>query len=270
MTTDNTVVVQLADATKSQQTALPAQESTTQAPPAKPPEPLTAEKVQQMIAEATAKAVQDAKDIGRRELQSQQDKNRAENAKILQRARLAESTLRATRDSLTKLDPDAAKDVELAALRAREQGMTEAERDEAAAKAQEEFHQSFVGTLTSFVKSLGVDPKDPRIDWAADASNYLVAQQRVLDSVSKIQTDKVQSIQSDFDKRLKALETKGKTENTESPDKLKEANSVNTNTSGGGVITQSDKEFMAKLGDGTLPMTAENTARYNKILKSSQ
>ena len=225
------------------------------------PEPLTEAKVQQMIADATAKAVEAAKEVGRRELQSQQDRNRAEVARAERRARLAETTLQATQESLNRLDPDAAKDVELARLRAREQGQVVMEQEDVAGKAQQEFHQQFVEGLNQFITGLGVDPKDPRIDWGTNAPNYLEAQKRVLNSVSTIQKEKLQTIQSGLEKRLADLEKKAKGEADI------EANSVDT-TNPSGVVAGSDKDFLAKFGAGDLPMSKENIARYEKITKS--
>src|SRR3972149_1156028 len=251
---DGETTVQNQQAASTEQASTTGQESQA----AQTAQALTEDKVRQMIADATAKAVQEAKDLGRRELQSQQDKNRAEVSRAERRAKLAESTLKATQDSLTQLDPDAAKDVELARLRAREQGLSGLEQEEAEAKAQQEFHQQFVEGLNQFITGLGVDPKDPRIDWAADAQNYLEAQRRVLTSVSTVQKEKVQTIQSGLEKRLADLEKKTKVETNV------EANSVSTTTSGG-VVSIADKDFLAKFGNGDLPMSKENVDRYNKI-----
>jgi hypothetical protein len=89
----------------------------------------------------------------------------------------------------------------------------------------------------------------------------LVAQRRVLASVTKIQKDKVQTIQSGLEKRLKELEEKTKSTVN------REANSVPT-TPSGGVVSGSDKDFLAKFASGDLPLSKENLDRYNKIKKS--
>ncbi len=216
---------------------------------------LTEEKVRQMIAEATAKAVVEAKEIGKRELQAAQDRNKAEMAKEQRRAQIAESALGAARTQIT--DPDIANQLELAALRAKEQGRMTLEQEEAMVRQQQEFHQQFQGNLTQFITGLGVDPKDNRIDWATDAPNYLDAQRRVLESVSKIQKENIQAMQSGMEKRLKDLESKVSQVNVE-------ANSVETTTSAG-VVAGSDAEFIKKFGAGDLPMTKANVDRYNKI-----
>ncbi len=227
-------------------------------------QPLTAEAIQKMIEEATTKAVAAAKDIGRRELQSEQDRNRAEALRAQRRAQLAESTLGAARIHLQGVDPEAAKELELAELRAKEQGRTVQEQEEAAAEQQKQFHQQFNSNLNQFITGLGVDPTDKRIDWAGDAPNYLVAQQRILESVSKIQKENIQTMQTGLEKRLKDLEAKvGKV----AEEANIEANSVSTTTSLG-VVAGSDAEFVKKFGNGELPMSKANVDRYNKIIKN--
>jgi len=224
-------------------------------------QPLTAEAIQKMVEEATAKAVAQAKDIGRRELQSEQDRNKAALLKAQREAGLAQNTLRTTRARMQSIDPKLAEEMELAELRSKDFAYQQAEQEEALIKQQTEFHNQFQSGLTQFVTNLGLDPKDTRIDWAGDAPNYLAAQQRVLDSVAKIQKENMQTMQSGLEKRLKEIEAKvGKV----STDANIEANSVNTTTSQG-VVAGSDAEFVKKFGTGELPMTKANVDRYNKI-----
>ena len=228
-------------------------------PPALTPE--MEAKVQQMIADATAKAVFEAKELGKRELQSQQDRNKTELARAQKRAQLAENVLGSARTHIQTLDPEIAKELELATYRAKEQGRTTMEQEENAAQQQAEFHQNFIGRQTKFITDLGLDPKDKRIDWGSDAKDYLDAMERIQGSVAKLQKENVQAIQSGLEARLKVLEAKVKAEETE-------ANSVETSTSTG-VVAGSDVDFMKKFATGDIPMTKANLARREKILEQS-
>lgn len=177
----------------------------------KPPEPSAEEKMTAMIQAEVAKAVAKETELARREIQSVKDKSKAEVESALRRVRLAESTAEATRRSLQSLDPDTAEKVELAGYRAKEQGRQSLEREDVARRQQEEFHQQFHSNLTQFITGLGVDPADQRIDWAGDATNagnYLEAQRRVLDSVSKIQKENVKVTESNLDKKIKEAEAR--------------------------------------------------------------
>ncbi len=224
-------------------------------------QPLNEERIKQLVEEATAKAVAAAKEIGRRELQSQQERNKAEMARIARRAQTAESVLGAARARIQSADPEVAKEMELAELRAKEQSHSVQEQEEIAARQQAEFHSQFQSGLTQYAVTLGIDPKDNRIDWGDGAPNYLVAQQRVLDSLAKIQKENTQSAQSALEKRLKDLETKvGKVTTEENI----EANSVETTTSPG-VVAGSDAEFLKKWGSGDLPYTKANEERFKRL-----
>ena len=122
----------------------PSPPATGAAPIGTPPQPLTKELVAQMIAEATAQAITSARELGRRELQSQQDRNRAETARLEHRARLAETAFDAAQTRVRATNPDAADDLELAGLRAREQSRLTIEQEEALHEQQAEFHQGFI------------------------------------------------------------------------------------------------------------------------------
>jgi hypothetical protein len=226
-------------------------------------EALTLEKVQKMIADATTEAVAQAKDAGRRELQSQQDKNKAEMARAERRAKSAEAALKATQKTLEELDPDAASKVEIARYKAQEQEQSLTEQQEETIKAQQAFHQQFQNNLTQFVTSLGIDPKNEKIDWAEDAKNYLEAQQRVLKSVADIQSETLKGYK-DLEKRLKDSDKK------KAEEEKKEINSVDTATSAAEIARMSDNDFYKKFGSGELPYTKENKERADKIAKSRQ
>lgn len=221
------------------------------------------EVVRRLIADSTSDAVEKAKDVGRRELQSQQDKNKAEAARLERRAKAAEAALKATQRTLEELDPDAASKAELARYKAQEQELSLTEQQEEALKTQQEFHQQFQNNLTQFIMSLGIDPKNEKIDWAEDAKNYLEAQQRVLKSVADIQSESLKEYKN-LEKRLKEDE-KEKAEESK-----REANSVETTTSQGDVARMSDADFYKKFANGELPMNKTNKTRAEKILNSRE
>ena len=267
MTMDGTPVQPVEPVSTTEQASAPV--ATTAPVETKPVEPaksvtLDEAKLQQMIVEAAEKAAikaaTEAKEIGKRELQSAQDRNKAELQKAQRRAQLAESTLGAARKRVEQLDPEIAKELELVSYREKDKGLTVAEQEESAIRAQQEFHQRFQDGLTQFIKTSGIDPTDKRIDWATDAPNYLEAQTRVLNSVSKIQQENAQTIQAGLEKRLKDMEAKLSKVNVE-------ANSVSTATSQG-VVAGSDEEFVKKFASGDLPTTKENVARLKKIQAS--
>ena len=177
----------------------------------KPPEPSQEEKMAEMIRQAVGVEVAKATELAKRELQSVKDKSKAEVESALRRVRMAESTNEATRRSLQSLDPDTAKDIELAQLRAERQGRQSLEREEGLTRQQAEFHQQFQSNQTQFVTSLGIDAQDQRIDWGNESKergNFLEAQQRFLDSVSKIQKENVKVAEGNLDKKIKEAETR--------------------------------------------------------------
>ena len=220
------------------------------------PEERMAALVEQKVAEAIARSTEAAK----REIQSTKDRATAEVNAALRRASLAESTLGEARTHLQDVDPEVAKEMELVELRSREKGRKAMEQEEAMRQQQIAFHEQFHSNLIQFIAGLGVDPSDKRIDWGSDSPNYLEAQRRVLDSVSKIQKENIQTMQSGLEKRLKELEAKVGQANIE-------ANSVATTTSPG-VVAGSDAEFVKKFASGELPASRANVERYQKIQSS--
>ena len=224
-------------------------------------QPLTAEQLQQLITQAVTRAVDEGKQLGRRELQSAQDRNKAEATRSRTRAETAEGALREARSRLETSDPDAARELELAELRARDQQRGVEEQEEQAKQVQEEFLKNFYTQLDQHITALGIDPKDKRIDWGdADKMPPLEIQQRVLASTAEIQKQNQQVMQTGFEQRLKALEAKTSQANIE-------ANSVSTEASGGAAASP-DTEFLKQFGAGTIPMTKANVDRYNKIVQS--
>jgi len=206
------------------------------------PQPSDAEKIAQMVKEEVAKQTEGAK----REIQSAKDKARAEVESAQTRAELAERTLAGYEGAFTD-DPDKA---ELAKLKAEKAARGKVEADAQRKEQLNAFDKSFRTGLTEFITQSGIDPTDKRIDWADEVQgDYLVKQNRVLSSISKIQSEDKGKIEQ----RLKDLEAKVN----------EEANSVDTDASGG--ASDSDTDFYKKFGLGEVPMTKANLERAEKI-----
>lgn len=253
MTEDNENVVQNEEQTSQESASTGTGEAQAQ-------QPLTAEAIQEMIDKAVLKATEQAKETGRRELQRQQDRNKAVLEREQRRSQSTEGLLRDIRTRYQEIDPEVAKDLELEELRAREKSRTSLEQEEEQRRQQEAAIQVLQTSLVDYLKSLDIDPEDKRIDWADDAKDYVTGRSRFDASVVKIIKENQKTMQDGFEKRLKTLEDKLKEGETE-------ANSVETETSPG-VVSGSDAEFMQNFGSGKLPMTKENIARYEKIVKT--
>lgn len=191
-------------------------------------QPLTEERIRQMIAEATAKVVEPAKQLGRRELQSEQDRNKAELARMQRRARTGEETLATVRYRVRETDPDLADKLELEELRARDRGRATLEQEEATRAYQEEIVRRFQEDMTQHISDLGFDPNDPRIDWATDAPDLLTAHRKILASVAKMQKEKTKAADEAVDRKIG--EAEGRIKKSLG---YEEANSVSAQSSAG-------------------------------------
>ena len=149
-----------------------------------PEQPITEEKVQEMLAQAT-KPFQEQL----RRFQSEKDKAISRAEKADRRASQMEQVLAATRQKIAETDPDAFREMRLTELEAKEKQQVTIEQEEKQREYIEELDKGFHGSLTEFITGLGIDPTDSRIDWAFDAPDYLPKQRRVLASVLKIQTE---------------------------------------------------------------------------------
>jgi len=148
-----------------------------------------------------------------------------------------------------------ARDLELAAARAKDSQAQKEAAENAVLAQQQAFHNQFMQTLTDAVKEMGVDPNDKNLDRGEGAKSYWEIQKRVLSSAAKIQKANVETAQS---AQLKALQ--------EQIRELKgEANSVDTSNPAGG-SSLSDKDFIAKFANGDIPMNKKNMDRYHKIV----
>ena len=215
-------------------------------------QPLTEERVQQLIAEATATAVATAKEAGRRELQSEQSRNK--NAE--RRTRLVEAENKSYKASLSGLDEETQKDVELARLREQDKHYQSTAQEDEQRRQQDAYYQQMNQSLIDEVKSWGVDLEDKRIDYASDAPDYFAGRKRFIDSLQKIVGENRKKTEEKQGEDFKNLESKLR--------KDLGLDSVDT-TAGGGGGGDSDADFKKGIGDGSLPLNKANMERARKM-----
>ncbi len=245
MVTDNVPVEQPPVETPEETPATPAEQGEQLAT-------LTEGRVQQMIAEATSKAVAEAKELGRRELQSQQQVNR--NAE--KRAGLAEGKVNAYETSFNSLDEDTKKDLELARLREQDKYYQSTAQEEAQKQQTDAFYQRMNEGVLNHLDSLGIERGDKRLDWGAGSQDYIEARSKLDASVSKIMTENKKVTEDKMKDDFKTLES--------SLRKELNLDSVDT-TAGGGGGDDSDTEFKRAWGSGELKSTKANFERAKKI-----
>ncbi len=226
----------------------------------KPLEPTQEEVLSKKIEEAVAKALASETEKSRREIQSTKDKAIAEVQLAERRRMLAERTMEATQKQIQTLDPETAKEFELARLRAESQGRLSLEQEEVARQSRMDFDSQFNGSLVQFIQNMGVDPTNPSIDWAKDATStgdYLTAQRRVLDSVAKIQKENAKNLEMSIEARVKEVEKKVRKDLG-----IDEVNSVSAQMSGGAV---SGSGIPTDLGKFRTWVSDLSSADYKKL-----
>ena len=208
--------------------------------------------MQQLVAEATAKAVTDAKEAGRRQLQGEQDRNT--NAE--KRARLAEGKVSAYETSFKGLDEETQKDIELARLREQDKHYQSTAQEDAQRQQDTTFYQRMNEGVLVALDSLGIPRDDKRIDWGAGSQDYIEARSRFDSSVAKIISADRKVTEDKMKGDFKTLESNLRKElNLDSVD-------TTTGSSGG---DDSDAGFKKGIGDGSLPLNKENMARARKL-----
>ena len=215
-------------------------------------QPLTEERVQQLIAEATTRAVTQAKEAGRRELQGEQDRNR--NAE--RRARLAESRVAGYETSFKGLDEETQKDIELARYREQDKFYQSTAQEEVQKQQEAAYFQQMNDALLEEVKSWGIEPEDKRIDYASDAPDYFTGRKRFTDSLQKIVGENRKKTEEKQVEDFKNLESKLR--------KDLGLDSVDTTAASGGE-SDSDAAFKKGIGDGSLPLNKANMERLRKL-----
>ena len=146
-----------------------------------PPQYLTKEEAKQLVDDA----IERGRSVGRREMQSEKDKDVRD---AIRRAQQAERELQAMGPALDGLDDNIKTDIENRRLRSRVQ-------DVDAERAQEEYQRRAGETIAAFeedqkehVTDLGIDLNDKRIEWGNSSEMDLrVRNKTFLASIRKIQ-----------------------------------------------------------------------------------
>ena len=221
-----------------------------------PKSELTEERVQQLIAEETAKAVTEAKEAGRRELQGEQDRNR----NVDRRARLAESKVKSYETSFKGLDEETQKDIELERYREQEKFNQSSTQEDAQKQQETDFWGRVNSQVLANLDNLGIPKDDKRLDWGEGSRDLPEARARLDASVAKILGENKKSSEDSLmqkaEQRFKDLEAAWRKENN--------LDSVDT-TAGGGGESDSDADFKKGIGDGSLPLSKVNMARLKKL-----
>ena len=160
-------------------------------------QPLTEERVAQLIADA----VKGKSGEIERHFQSVSDK-RVAQAEF--RARQAEARHAAMASTLKGMRPEQVDKLRLADLDARDRFNAALEEEERQRQAVTTFDQSFNESITEHIKSLDIDPTDKRIDWAKDSSDYVEKQRRILASTAKISKENLPKKMSEIEKGIEA------------------------------------------------------------------
>ena len=150
------------------------------------PQPLTEERVQQMLSEQGEQL--------RRSLQSEKDKAVAEiHREADRKVKFAETEAASYKTSFADLDDEAKNAVELARLRGRDTVYQQREAEEDTRRSFDAYKKRLNESLYKHIETLGIDPKDKRIDWAEDATDFLDGRGRFDSSVARIlkETQKV-------------------------------------------------------------------------------
>ena len=209
-------------------------------------------RIQQMLAQASSESTKQAVEAGRRQLQSEQDRNI--NAE--KRAKLAQSTVNAYETSFSGLDEDTRKDIELARLREQEKYNQTTAQEDATKQQETAYYQRMNEGVLANLDALGIPRDDKGIDWGAGSQDYVEARSRLDASVAKIISANKKVAEDKMKEDFKTLESGLR----------KELNldSVDT-TAGGGGGEDSDADFKKGIGDGSLPLNKENMKRAKAL-----
>ena len=213
-------------------------------------------RIQQMLAQASSEATKQATEAGRRQLQSEQDRNRNAEAKAERRARSAESTTKAYETSFKGLDEETQKDIELGRYREQDKYTQSLAQEDAQRQQETAYFQRMNESLLDEVRTWGIDPDDKKIDFASDAPDYFAGRKRFIGSLQKIVGDNQKQAEETQKQNFANLESKLR--------KDLGLDSVDT-TAGSGGGSDSDADFKRGIGDGSLPLNKTNMARAKKL-----
>ena len=169
------------------------------------PQPLTEERIRELITEATQKAKEEGVELGKREMQRIKDK---EVAKLQQRYSQTEEKFGSLKDMLGTLEPEVASQVELNLLRTQEKQRVKRESEEQQLQQYQEMIGSFKNNFTQFIQGEGVEPTDKRIDWGQDDEPLLARQQKILSSIAKIRKEDASKSEEKVKSKIEELVSK--------------------------------------------------------------
>lgn len=217
-------------------------------------QPLTEEGVREILAQERERT---ERILGKFQSEKDVAVKRAREAE--RRASFAESFASGLETNAGDGDPDKA---ELTRLRAREVARQRADSEAQLVRNREKFETDFRDNSTQILTSMGVDPKDERIDWAEDAVSYssggqpyidyLTKNKRILKSAAKILQENAKSEKEKMEQRFKDIESRIS----------QEANSVETPVSGGAAISKKFAQIEQDYADGKI-----STAEYEKAME---
>ena len=216
------------------------------------PQPSDDDIISKKVQEAVALAMEQ----GKRELQSTKDKARSEIEKAQREANLHREAFSSFKGSLGELDPEVAKNLELAELRAKDRARQTSEQEQSYAQQQNSLLESFNSGLTEFIKESGIEPTDKRIDWGEDSKSLLEKQQRILKSVNKIHKANQKDAEENQKKTFKEMEAKLR--------KDLGLDSVDTSNPAG---STSEQTWLEKWGDGDIEATPQNLKKATALQK---
>jgi len=223
-------------------------------------QPLTLDAVKQLLAdgitEATAKAMESGKELGRREMQGKKDQ---EVAAAQKQARNSEEILARIKARYAQSDPDAYQGIlndEMSGkLRHYEQQETERQSQERAGVT----IKNFEDTMADLISGIGLDPNDKRIEWGdRNSMNLTQRQKAIADSAKKAFQEDSVAREEKHNKELKEMESR-------ITQKLRKESGVDIHDTGSGGGNSSDADFLKGFGSGELPASKANIERYNKI-----
>ncbi|KKN72899.1 hypothetical protein LCGC14_0406030 [marine sediment metagenome] len=213
-------------------------------------------RIQQMVAQATDEATKQAVEAGRRQLQSEQDRN----INTEKRARFAESKANAYETSFKGLDEETQKDIELARYREQDKYFQSTAQEDAQKQQDADFWGRINTQVLTNLDNLGIPRDDKRLDWGEGSRDLPEARARLDASVAKIISEEKKVAETDMEKRLTA---KIEEQNLRNRKELN-LDLVDT-TAGGGSGDDSDAEFKRAWGSGELPNTQVNMKRARKL-----
>lgn len=79
------------------------------------------------------------------------------------------------------------------------------EQEEVQKEQLEKFTEDFETNSRELIEQFGIDPKDERIDWGEDSSDFLQRQKRILSSVAKINAGNQSAFKEKLEERLEDM-----------------------------------------------------------------